>query len=120
MIRKLNASYCQVLHRKTSHLAMIEAIEDTGRLDAANILGVLLGHEVLSMSDMEVLLPTDPLEIEEIKHPKLALLILIAGEFSYYDGAYRRRTHHSANGREAYDKVLASIDEYLIKLGTPN
>lgn len=110
MIRILNDTHCQVLHRKTTHEIMMEAIADIANVRPVAVLEDLLEFETLSLEVMTALLPPD------LKHPKLTLLILIAGEFSYFDGNYRRRKNHSASGIEAYNKVKTFIGEYLSKL----
>ena len=109
MIRNLNDTHCQVLHRKTTHEIMMQAIADLANIRPVEILSVLLDYETLTLVEMSALLA-------EIKHPKLTALILIAGEFSYYDGMYRRRKDHSATGLEAYNKVKIFVGEYLSKL----
>lgn len=110
MIRILNDTHCQVLHRKTTHEVMLEAISDLNLVKPEQVLDLLLKHETWLLSDMEYALPAG------VKHPKLTILILIAEEFSYYDGAYRRRKLHSDNGADAYTHVQVFIDEYLSKL----
>lgn len=110
MIRILNKTHCQVLHRKTPHEIMIEAIEDVSKVKPSEVLYVLIKYEEWLLADMEHVLPAG------VKHPKLTILILIAAEFSYFDGFYRRRKYHSENGIEAYARVKAFISDYLIKL----
>lgn len=110
MIRVLSPTHCQVLHRKTTHEIMLEAIEGVEKIKPASILDALLPYEAMLLSDMEHILPTG------VKHPKLTILILIASEYSYFDGMYRRRNIHSATGKEAYTKAKAFIGEYLSKL----
>jgi len=114
MIRIVNETHCQVLHRKAPHETMMEAIADIANVRPVEILSVLLQYETLSLEEMLVLLPQDP-DIET-KHPKLSILVLIAGEYSYFDGAYRLRKNHSTSGLEAYNKVKTFVGEYLSKL----
>lgn len=111
MIRIVNETHCQVLHRRAPHETMMEAIADIANVRPVEILSVVLGYEVLSLEEMLVLLPEGA-----AKHPKLTMLVLIAGEYSYFDGAYRRRKHHSGSGLEAYNKVKTFVGEYLNKL----
>lgn len=110
MIRKLNDTHCQVLHRKTTHAVMLEAIEGLSTIKPEGVLDLLLKYETWLLSDMEHALPAG------VKHPKLNILILIAGEFSYYNGFYHRRKLHSDNGADAYTHVQVFIGEYLSKL----
>jgi len=112
MIRILNDTHCQVLHRKTTHEVMMQAIADIVTVKPVAMLDALLEFETLTLEDMLVLIPV----ATELKHPKLTLLILIAGEYSYFDGMYRRRKHHSETGLEAYSKVKTFVTEYLSKL----
>lgn len=110
MIRIINDTHCQVLHRKTTHEIMMAAIADIADVKPVAMLDALLGFETLTLDAITSLLPPD------LKHPKLLALILIAGEYSYYDGTYRIRKHHSATGKEAYLKVQVFIDEYINQL----
>ena len=110
MIRILNDTHCQVLHRKTTHSVMMEAIADIANVRPVELLSVVICYEIVTLEEMVSVMP------EELKHPKLTALILIAGEFSYYDGAYRRRANHSETGLEAYNKVKTFVTEYLSKL----
>ena len=89
---------------------MMEAIEDVSKIKPTEVLDAVLSYESIVLEDMTVILP------EGIKHPKLLLILLIAAEFSYFDGAYRRRKYHSETGREAYARVKAFISDYLIEL----
>jgi hypothetical protein len=111
MIRIVNETHCQVLHRKAPHETMMEAIADIARIRPIEVLSVLLEFETLSLEAMLTVLPPDV-----AKHPKLTLLVLIAGEYSYFDGAYRRRKNCSTSGLEAYNKVKTFVGEYLSKL----
>lgn len=110
MIRILNETHCQVLHRKAPHTAMMEAIADIAAIKPVEILSVLLQYETLSLDEISGIMP------EGLKNPKLTALVLIAAEFSYFDGAYRRRKYHSETGLEAYSKVKTFVGEYLNKL----
>lgn len=110
MIRILNDTHCQVLHRKTTHEVMMQAIADIANVKPVALLSKLLEFETLSLEDAMIVMP------DYVSHPKLTLLILIAGEFSYFDGAYRRRKEHSETGLEAYNKVKLFVTEYLSKL----
>lgn len=110
MIRILNDTHCQVLHRKTTHEVMMQAIADIADARPVELLSVVLCYETVTLEEMVSVMP------ETLKHPKLTLLILIAGEFSYFDGAYRRRKEHSETGLEAYNKVKLFVTDYLSKL----
>lgn len=110
MIRILNGTHCQVLHRKTTHEIMMEAIADLADIKPVALLSALLDFETLTLEAVISLLPTD------LKHPRLTALVLIAGEYSYFDGAYRRRKYHSETGHAAYQKVKTFVGEYLSKL----
>jgi len=110
MIRILNETHCQVLHRKTTHEVMMQAIADIADTQPVALISKLLEFETLSLEDATVIMPN------YVVHPKLTLLVLIAGEFSYFDGAYRRRKEHSETGLEAYNKVKTFVTEYLSKL----
>lgn len=110
MIRILNDTHCQVLHRKTTHEIMLAAIADLADIGPVDVLSVVLEFETLTLDAILTLIPSG------LKHPKLTALVLIAGEFSYYDGVYRRRKDHSATGMEAYTKVKTFVGEYLSKL----
>lgn len=110
MIRILSETHCQVLHRKTTHEIMMEAIADIADIKPVAMLGALLEFETLTLDAVTSLLPAG------LKHPKLTALVLIAGEYSYFDGAYRRRKYHSETGHAAYIKVKTFIGEYLSKI----
>jgi hypothetical protein len=92
---------------------MMEAIADLSIIRPVELLSVILHYEVLRLEEMLVLL--GDLETQ-VKHPKLTFLILIAADYSYYDGAYRIRKQHSETGLEAYNKVKAFVGEYLNQL----
>lgn len=110
MIRILNDTHCQVLHRKTTHEVMMQAIAGIADIKPVAMLSALLDFETLTLEVITRFLP------DGLKHPKLTALVLIAGEYSYFDGAYRRRKHHSETGLEAYNKVKTFVGEYLSKL----
>ena len=110
MIRILNDTHCQVLHRKTTHEVMMQSIADIANIGPVDVLSVVLEFETMTLGGVITLLPSG------LKHPKLTALVIIAGEFSYYDGMYRRRTKHSDSGLEAYLKVKTFVGEYLSKL----
>jgi len=98
---------------------MIQAIADLPKVRPTEILAAVLGQEIISLDDIVGILPTG------LSNPKLTALVLIAAEYSYFDGAYRRRKFFSASSGEpytavsevkAYERVKLFIGEYLSKL----
>lgn len=111
MIRIVNATSCQVLHRRTTHEIMLNVIEGIKESQAVLMLDVILASNDFTLDTL-----AHDFFPEDYPNQKLTLLVLLSADYSYYDGRYNRRKTVSETGVEAYDKIKTVISTYLSEL----
>lgn len=109
MIRIVNDSECQFLHRKTTHEKALDIIGSIKPEWAIPLLGYMLSCTEINLNELSGLLPPTIPE----RQRKNTVILLLSQDFSYYRGKYNRKQGHSADAYEAYDKVIMAITDYL-------
>ena len=109
MIRIVNASECQFLHRRTTHAIALDIALGISATWAVPLLDYMLNSKDINLTELAELLP-DTIAGSMRKN---TIIMLLSQDFSYYKGKYNKKRNHSTTGVEAFVKVSMAITDYL-------